>query len=278
MAKAEAYAVKHVYGELRDDTEDDNDLDSEERERLENATPNTRQKIKSELEVEHTGKIGPFSTFFTLFKGFVATGVLFLPKGFSSGGWLFTTLALLLSCGLTIFASIKLVQVRLKYKCSFSEIGMKAYGLPGKIIVDFFLAVTQFLFVTAYIGFIAGSVNNILENQFEVKPINNWIIGAACFLIYVPLCWVRKIEKFAYFHIFADLAIAIGLIVIIVYGTKNMVNNGFSKDIEAINSKTFLTVIGLAAYTFEGVGLIIPVMETTSRPEIYPHILTGVII
>lgn len=46
----------------------------------------------------------------------------------------------------------------------------------------------------------------------------------------------------------------------------------------AFNSETFLSVIGLAAYTFEGIGLVIPVMETTSRPDLYPTILTSVIL
>eukprot|EP00344_Euplotes_crassus_P010756 CAMPEP_0197003506 /NCGR_PEP_ID=MMETSP1380-20130617/7746_1 /TAXON_ID=5936 /ORGANISM="Euplotes crassus, Strain CT5" /LENGTH=371 /DNA_ID=CAMNT_0042422027 /DNA_START=16 /DNA_END=1128 /DNA_ORIENTATION=+ len=278
MAKAEAYAARHAYGEVGDDTEEESDLNEEEIRRLQEATPDTRKKLKSEIDGDHTGKIGPFSTFFTLFKGFVATGVLFLPKGFASGGWFFTSFALVLCSILTIFASVKLVQTRLKHRVSFSEIGRKAFGLPGKIAVDFFLAVTQFLFVTAYIGFISGSVNNILVNTFKTDPINVWIIGAVCFAIYTPLCWVRKIEKFAFFHIFADIAIAIGLIVIMIYGTKNAVNNGFASDVELINNKTFLTAIGLAAYTFEGVGLIVPVMETTSRPDIYPHILSGVIL
>lgn len=55
-------------------------------------------------------------------------------------------------------------------------------------------------------------------------------------------------------------------------------NGGFSDDVELINPKTFLSFIGLAAYTFEGIGIIIPVMETTSRPDLYPMIVTIVIV
>ena len=121
-------------------------------------------------------------------------------------------------------------------------------------------------------------MNNIAEAQFKIKPISPWIIGGACFLIYTPLVWVRKIEKFAFFHVFADIAIGIGLIVITVYGTKEIVNHGFQGDGQVINSPTFLSVIGLAAYSFEGIGIVIPVMETTSRPDLYPFILSGVIL
>mmetsp|Transcript_9904 Transcript_9904/g.11123 ORF Transcript_9904/g.11123 Transcript_9904/m.11123 type:complete len:228 (-) Transcript_9904:3-686(-) len=49
-------------------------------------------------------------------------------------------------------------------------------------------------------------------------------------------------------------------------------------DTELINTTTFLSFIGLAAYTFEGIGIIIPVMETTSRPDLYPYIVIFVIV
>lgn len=91
------------------------------------------------------------------------------------------------------------------------------------------------------------------------------------------MAWVRKIEKFAIFHVFADIAIAIGLITIIVFASIELSDNGFTGPHEPINSLTFLSFIGLAAYTFEGVGIIIPVMEECSRPDLYPHIIIGVI-
>ena len=173
----ESYAIKHAYGNMIADSSDNSDYDDYTKKLLENATPNTKRRLKEEIEEEVTGKVGLASTFFTLLKGFVAAGVLFLPKGFVTGGWTFMTGSLIFSCCLTIFASIKLIQVRLKHKLSFPEIGEKAYGRPGKIAVDFFLAVTQTFFVCAYIAFIASSFNNIIVTQFSMKKINPWYIG-----------------------------------------------------------------------------------------------------
>jgi solute carrier family 36 (proton-coupled amino acid transporter) len=86
-------------------------------------------------------------------------------------------------------------------------------------------------------------------------------------------------EKFAFLHLFADIAIMIGVITIIIYASIHLGDepSQFANDIEMINPKTFLSFIGLAAYTFEGIGIIIPVMETTNRPDLYPKILTFVI-
>jgi hypothetical protein len=43
------------------------------------------------------------------------------------------------------------------------------------------------------------------------------LIGLGCFLIYTPLCYVRKIEKFAVFHIFADVIILVTVATCITY-------------------------------------------------------------
>jgi len=54
---------------------------------------------------------------------------------------------MILSCFFTLITCLKLLEIRKKFKLSFSEIGFKAYGTPGKVAVDFFLALTQTLFV-----------------------------------------------------------------------------------------------------------------------------------
>lgn len=92
LARVEAYAIRHVYGEYGDDdTDQESDIDEDTKRKIVDATPNTRRRMLSEIDTEHTGKIGPVKTFFTLLKGFVAAGVLFLPKGWVNGGWLFST-------------------------------------------------------------------------------------------------------------------------------------------------------------------------------------------
>eukprot|EP00345_Euplotes_harpa_P007186 CAMPEP_0168323650 /NCGR_PEP_ID=MMETSP0213-20121227/3607_1 /TAXON_ID=151035 /ORGANISM="Euplotes harpa, Strain FSP1.4" /LENGTH=143 /DNA_ID=CAMNT_0008325761 /DNA_START=25 /DNA_END=453 /DNA_ORIENTATION=- len=84
LAKSEAYAMRHLYGEVADNDSDDEEDDPDYpmyRTELDLATPMTKRRLKNEHAINKTGKIGPVKTFFTLIKGFVATGVLFLPKG-----------------------------------------------------------------------------------------------------------------------------------------------------------------------------------------------------
>ena len=97
MMKAAAFAFKHAYGDMRADDSDESGYEEDIRKSLGSVNPEKRRQLKSEYEEMKAGKIGPMATFFTLIKGFVATGVLFLPKGWVNGGWLFSSVAMLMS-------------------------------------------------------------------------------------------------------------------------------------------------------------------------------------
>ena len=82
-------------------------------------------------------------TFITLIKGFVCAGILYLPKNYYNGGYIFSPLALVLSCIFTAIWLIKLLKSRDACLAnSFEDIGFKAAGRFGKNIVSFFLVVS----------------------------------------------------------------------------------------------------------------------------------------
>ena len=94
-----------------------------------------------------------------LLKGFICTGILYLPKSFANGGWLFSAIAMILSYILTSICAMKLLQAKAKSTgTSFTDVGGSAMGKPGRIMVDILLAVSQIGFVTAYIYFIASNL------------------------------------------------------------------------------------------------------------------------
>lgn len=62
---------------------------------------------------------GSLNAALLLLKGFVGTGVLFLPKAFSNGGMAFSTLVLLFVAALSYYCFVLLVKTRLKVPGSF---------------------------------------------------------------------------------------------------------------------------------------------------------------
>jgi amino acid permease len=78
-----------------------------------------------------------------LLKGFICTGILYIPKNFLNGGWAFSLVAMILSYILTAICAFKLLEARKKCGAtSFTDIGGAAYGKAGRITVDVALAIS----------------------------------------------------------------------------------------------------------------------------------------
>ena len=65
-----------------------------------------------EIDQRKVKKLGPLPTFFTLLKGFIATGFLYLPKSVAEGGWLFSIIGLFLSYVFTSVCMFMLLEAR----------------------------------------------------------------------------------------------------------------------------------------------------------------------
>lgn len=86
-----------------------------------------------------------------------------------------------------------------------------------------------------------------------------------CFVVFVPLCFVRKISKFAAFHVFADVMIFCTLISVMIYASISLSKEGNQIDtVKGVNWNLFPDSIGFAVYAFEGIGVILPIMDITT--------------
>jgi len=230
------------------------------------------------LKTAQIKKLGPWATAFTIFKGFVCTGILYMPIDFVNGGYVFSLITILMALVLTLYCAKLLIEVHDKQGGSFSDIGKACYGKWGKIAVDVSLAGSQMGFTCAYVYFIATNgqsvvayaTGNVDADNKAINLVNKWWFGFMCFCIYVPLVFVRKIEKFAITHLFGDVMIIIALLSIASYAGVRVKNEGWNgNELKPINYALFPDAIGFAVYTFEGIGVILPIKEITSVKNYY---------
>lgn len=91
---------------------------------------------------------------------------------------------------------------------------------------------------------------------------------------------MRKIETLAPTHVFADLMILITVVTILTYVFIKLSDHPF-QPVPAVNTGTFLDAIGSMVYSYEGVGVIIPVYEVAENPhkvkKILGYVLTTVL-
>ena len=138
-------------------------------------------------------------------------------------------------------------------------------GKLGRRLVEVALFFSQVGLVCAYIAFICTSMVSIVLVTTG-KQVSPWIFGAVLFLIYTPLCLIRKIEVLAPTHIFADIMIVFTLTALMVYAGIYLDKHEWGT-VPAINESTFLDAIGSSIYAYEGIGVVLPIYEVTKNPE-----------
>lgn len=94
-------------------------------------------------------------------------------------------------------------------------------------------------------------------------------LGIICAVVYIPLCLIRKIEKLSWSHLLADFIILFTFVVIIVYTAIRLSDNEgkIGPEVQFINPELFIDVIGFAIYSYEGIGVVLPIMDVCACPE-----------
>ena len=251
----------------------------------------TKRRVAKEETQKEVKLLGPLATCFTIFKGFVATGILYVPKDFKNGGYVFSPATLIISAVITTYCAKLLLDTNERLKGgSFPEMAYRAYGPKGKLFVEIVLIASQFGFCTAYVYFVgheiggAGGVINCIS--YDGKPIednenpcdggilmNKWIWMPICMAIYVPLVMVRKIEVFATTHVFADVMIILTVIVLMAYAGVDIGEKGTKFDSVGVVGEYWADAIGFSVYTYEGIGVILPIREVTADKQNYFKLL-----
>ncbi|KAJ1979581.1 hypothetical protein H4R35_001458 [Dimargaris xerosporica] len=216
----------------------------------------------------------PRKAFFLLIKSFVGTGVLFLPRSFYNGGLTFSALLLASVAYLALYAMLLLVQCYNKIPGSFGDIGLRLYGPGARYAVLTSLVLSQLGFCCAYTVFVAQNMQQLVQTVTDCRfnpGTTFWIFLQLA--VYIPLAMVRKIKNFSLAALVADVFILMGLGYLYYFDIHKLATVGAAA-IKHFNSSSFSLFIGTAVFSFEGIGLVLPIVSSMKEPRRFPAVLT----
>ncbi|KAI6248050.1 Vacuolar amino acid transporter 3 [Erysiphe necator] len=245
-------------------TETNTLLTSSHRKRKERKSPGTNSSVGATL---------------LLLKSFVGTGVLFLPRAYLNGGMLFSNIVLLFVAALSYYCFVLLIRTRLKVERSFGDIGGILYGSWFRYTILASIVAGQIGFVAAYIVFISQNLQAFILAVTSGKTYidNIWLILMQT-AVFLPFSLLRDISKLGFTALIADAFILFGILVLYYFDIDTLIHQNGPSDIVNFNPKDWTLFIGTAVFTFEGIGLIIPIQESMRNPKKFPAVLGVVMI
>ncbi|KAI5294832.1 neutral amino acid transporter [Ascosphaera acerosa] len=215
-----------------------------------------------------------------LLKSFVGTGVLFLPRAFLNGGMVFSPTVLVAISAVSYWCFCLLIKARERHEGSFGDIGGALYGKHMRRVILLSIVLSQIGFVAAYLVFVSTNLQAFVlaasncRDYIDLK----WFILLQL-VVFLPLSLVRDISKLGFTALVADAFILLGLLIIYGFNFKTIIaNHGAAADVVNFNGVSWSLMVGTAIFTYEGVGLIIPIQESMKKPQQFKPVLALVMV
>lgn len=257
---------------------DDDDEDGEDSQQPSERRPLLGRRMSS--KVSKSGDASTTKTFFTLLKAFIGTGIMFLPKAFNNGGIVFSSMTLVSISLISMLAFHLLLQCRKQYGGGYGEIGHAIGGSKMRGIILASITLSQLGFVCAGMVFVAQNLYSFMvavSNRSDgSSPLSTRVLIALQLIIIIPLAFIRNISKLGPAALLADVFIMIGIVYIYWYDIGTLVQNGLNDTVVLFNSDLYTLTIGSCIFTFEGIGLILPIQSSMAKPQNFEWLLATV--
>jgi len=216
---------------------------------------------------------GVLRTAIAFTRSMIGTAALYMPRMFYTGGLAFSTITLIAACCISTYSIILLSRAhdRLPGTKSYGDVVYRAWGRPGKWLVDFLLALNQISWVPVYFLFVQQNLAQAipgLDNVFSREA-----LIAIQLLVYVPLSWLRHIKYLATANLVANVFVGFGLVACLVWSCTVLATNGPAPDIQMFNRDSCFLFLGSVAVAFEGMSLVLPIKRSMKRPERFERLV-----
>ncbi|KAK2035558.1 transmembrane amino acid transporter [Colletotrichum zoysiae] len=225
------------------------------------------------------GDASTTKTFFTTLKAFIGTGIMFLPKAFKNGGILFSSLTMLVVAAISMAAFHLLLQCRARYGGGYGDLGKEISGPRMRALILASITLSQIGFVCTGLVFVADNWFSFLQAVTGgANPLGSTALIALQAAVIVPLAFIRNISKLGPAALVADVFIVVGVAYIWWYDISALATRGMDPTVRLFNPSSYTLTIGASIFTFEGIGLIIPIQASMRKPEHFEPLLAGVML
>jgi proton-coupled amino acid transporter len=104
-------------------------------------------------------------------------------------------------------------------------------------------------------------------------PLSTNALIAIQLAVLIPLAMIRNISKLGPAALLADVCILVGLTYIWYYDISTIASHGLNKTVELFNPHHFTLTVGSAIFTFDGIGLLLPIQSSMKEPEEFSRLL-----
>jgi proton-coupled amino acid transporter len=220
-------------------------------------------------------------SFFTLLKAFIGTGIMFLPKAFYNGGLLVSSVAMIVISCLTMLSFHLLLECKRKVVADghgggFGDIGAAVSGPKMRAIILGSITLSQLGFVCTGLVFVAENLAVFLRAvmpDHNPEPLSIAALVVLQLVVLVPLSFIRQIAKLGFVAIIADVFILLGVGYMYWYCVGTLAETGVNPSVVAFNPAKYTVMIGAVIFTFEGIGLILPIESSMAEPEHFEKLL-----
>ncbi|KAG0375139.1 neutral amino acid transporter [Mortierella sp. AD032] len=221
------------------------------------------------------GNVSAMRASLLLLKAFVGTGVLFLPNAFKNGGLLFSCITLAVVAFICCVAFLLLVKVRLVVQENFQDMGFVLYGKWMRLTVLWAVALSQMGFVCAYLIFVSENLFAVVQTftKCDFTGIQEKFYILIPLVVLIPLVLIRRMALLSLPSMLANVFIIFGIVYLWYFSIDSLATHGVGPEIKLFNSESFALFLGTAVFSYEGIGLIIPITESMAEPEKFPRVL-----
>ncbi|CAN0449140.1 unnamed protein product [Rangifer tarandus platyrhynchus] len=253
--------------------------------------------------LETTKGITAFQTLVHLVKGNIGTGVLGLPLAMKNAGILMGPLSLLAMGLISCHCMHILIRCARRFCHRFNKPFMDygdtvMHGLEanpstwlrnharwGRCIVSFFLIVTQMGFCCVYIVFLADNLKQVVEainsttnncHYNETVILMHTMDSRLYMLTFLPflvlIVLIRNLRVLTIFSLLANITMLISLIIIVQYIVQEIPD---PRQLPLVaNWKTYSLFFGTAIFSFESIGVVLPLENKMKDARRFPVILS----